>query len=131
MPKQKSSEIRLGRLETQIMNVVWDKGVATVHEVRDTLGKGKKPAYSTILTMMRKLENKGYLEHDVRDRKYLYRATIDQQDARRNVLGNLVQRLFNGSPALLVNSLMQQGDISESELTEIKKLIRMKEKKNE
>jgi predicted transcriptional regulator len=81
--------------------------------------------------MMRKLENKGYLEHDVRDRKYLYRATIDQQDARRNVLSHLVQRLFDGSPSLLVNSLMQQGDISEPELAEIKKLIRQKEKKNE
>ena len=131
MPKKKHSEIRLGRLETQIMNVVWDKGSATVHEVKDTLGRGKKPAYSTVLTMMRKLEGKGYLEHGVRARKYVYRATIDQHDVRRNVLGHLVQRLFDGSPSLLVNSLLEQDNVSDVEISDIKKLIRIREKQNE
>jgi len=58
---KKPSEIRLGRLELQIMSVVWDKGTATVHDVKEALSRGRKPAYSTILTMMRKLETKGYL----------------------------------------------------------------------
>ena len=65
MAKRKDSEIRLGRVELQIMNVVWQRGKATVHDVKDALSRGRKPAYSTILTMMRKLEAKGYLEHDV------------------------------------------------------------------
>jgi predicted transcriptional regulator len=130
MPKKKPFEIRLGRLETQIMNVVWDKGAATVHDVKDVLGRGKKPAYSTILTMMRKLEGKGYLEHEVRDRTYIYRAVIDQQDVRRNVLGDLVQRLFDGSPSLLVTSLLQDN-ISSDEMSEIKRLIVARERKNE
>lgn len=131
MPKTKRSEIRLGRLETEIMNVVWDKGSATVHDVKDVLGRGKKPAYSTILTMMRKLEGKGYLEHEVHDRKYVYRSTIDRQDVRRSVLRDLVERLFDGSPSLLVNSLLQQDDLSDAEVSEIKKWIWMREKEND
>ncbi|MHC5058879.1 MAG: BlaI/MecI/CopY family transcriptional regulator [Planctomycetota bacterium] len=129
MAKKQNSEIRLGRLELQIMNVVWEKGKATVHDVKDVLGRGRKPAYSTILTMMRKLEAKGYLEHDVDDRTYVYRPTISQQAVRHGVLGDIVDRLFEGSPSLLLNSLVEQNRISEKELKQIQKLIRERGKK--
>jgi len=129
MAKKKSSEIRLGRLELQIMNVVWEKGKATVHDVKDTLGQGRKPAYSTILTMMRKLEAKGYLDHDVDDRTYVYRPVISQQAARRGILGDIVDRLFEGSPSLLLNSLVEQDRISEKEIKKTKKLIKERGKK--
>lgn len=124
MINKKGSEIRLGRLELQIMNVVWEKGKATVHDVKDALSRGRKPAYSTILTMMRKLEAKGYLKHDVDDRTYVYRPTISQKAARQGILGDIVDRLFDGSPSLLLNSLVEQGHISEKELEQIQKLIK-------
>ena len=117
-----NSEIRLGRLELQIMNVVWDKGKATVHDVKNALSR-RKPAYSTILTMMRKLEAKGYLEHEVDGRTYVYRPLISQQAVRQGVLGDLVERLFEGSTSLLLTSLVEQNRISENELREIRKLI--------
>lgn len=128
MPKKKLSEIRLGRLEMQIMNVVWDKGQATVHDVKDVISRGRKPAYSTILTMMRKLEAKGYLSHDVDERTYVYRATISRQTVRQGVIGDLLDRLFEGSPLLLLNSLVEQNRISEEELREIRKLISKRRK---
>ena len=128
MPKKKLSEIRLGRLELQIMNVVWDKGHATVHDVKDTISRGRKPAYSTILTMMRKLEAKGYLSHDVDDRTYVYRPTISRKTVRQGVIGDLLDRLFEGSPSLLLNSLVEQNRISEEELSEIRKLISKRRK---
>ncbi len=128
MPKKKLSDIRLGRLELQIMNVVWDKGRATVHDVKDTISRGRKPAYSTILTMMRKLEAKGYLSHDVDDRTYVYRPTISRQTVRQGVIGDLLDRLFEGSPSLLLNSLVEQNRISEEELREIRKLITKRRK---
>ena len=127
MSKKKPSEIRLGRLELQIMNVVWDKGKATVHDVRDAISRGRKPAYSTILTMMRKLEAKGYLQHDVDDRTYVYQPTISRQTVRQGVLGDLLDRLFEGSPLLLLNSLVEQNRLSEAELRKIQKLIKHKE----
>ena len=117
-----NSEIRLGRLELQIMNVVWDRGKATVHDVKNALSR-RKPAYSTILTMMRKLEVKGYLEHEVDGRTYVYRPLISQQAVRQGVLGDLVERLFEGSTSLLLTSLVEQNRISENELREIRKLI--------
>ncbi|MBN1507636.1 MAG: BlaI/MecI/CopY family transcriptional regulator [Sedimentisphaerales bacterium] len=130
MPK-KASDIRLGRLELQIMSVVWDKGAATVHDVKEALSRGRKPAYSTILTMMRKLEAKGYLEHDVADRTYVYRATISRQAARHSLLGDLLERVFEGSPSLLVGSLVEQNHVTEDELREIRKLIAERKKAHE
>lgn len=117
-----NSEIRLGRLELQIMNAVWDRGKATVHDVKNALSR-RKSAYSTILTMMRKLEAKGYLEHEVDGRTYVYRPLISQQAVRQGVLGDLVERLFEGSTSLLLTSLVEQNRISENELCEIRKLI--------
>jgi len=128
---KKPSEIRLGRLELQIMTVVWDKGSATVHDVKEALSRGRKPAYSTILTMMRKLEVKGYLEHDVADRTYVYRATISRQAARHGMLGDLLNRVFEGSPSQLVSSLVEQNHVTEDELREIRKLIAERRKAHE
>lgn len=123
MAKKINSEIRLGRLELQIMNVVWDRGKATVHDVKNALSR-RKPAYSTILTMMRKLEAKGYLEHDVDERTYVYHPTISQEAVRHGILGDILDRLFEGSASLLLNSLAEQNRISEKEQREIQKLIK-------
>jgi BlaI family penicillinase repressor len=122
MANKINSEIRLGRLELQIMNVVWDRGKATVHDVKNALSR-RKPAYSTILTMMRKLEAKGYLEHEVDGRTYVYLPLISQQAVRHGVLGDLVERLFEGSTSLLLTSLVEQNRISKNELRQIRKLI--------
>ena len=124
MAKKKDSGIKLGRVELQIMNVVWEKGKATVHDVKDVLGRGRKPAYSTILTMMRKLEAKGYLEHDVDERTYVYRPTISRKVVRHGILGDILDRLFEGSPSLLLNSLVEQNRVTERELRKIRKLIK-------
>ena len=124
MAKKGSPQIRLGRVELQIMNVVWEKGTATVHDVKDALSRGRKPAYSTILTMMRKLEAKGYLEHDVDERTYVYRPTISRKVVRHGILGDILDRLFEGSPSLLLNSLVEQNRLTEKELRKIRKLIK-------
>jgi len=128
MVKKERSQVKLGRVELQIMNVVWDKGTATVYEVKEALSRGRKPAYSTILTMMRKLEAKGYLEHDVHERTYVYRPTISKMAVRHSMLGDVLDRLFEGSPSLLLNSLVEQDRISQKELRKIRKLIREREK---
>jgi predicted transcriptional regulator len=73
--------------------------------------------------MMRKIEAKGYLEHDVDDRTYVYRPTISQDAARRSILGDILDRLFAGSPTLLLNSLVEQNQVNEKELDQLKKLI--------
>ena len=128
MAKNGPREVRLGKMELQIMKVVWQRGKATVHDVKDALSRGRKPAYSTVLTMMRKLEAKGYLSHDVDDRTYVYRPTISRQTVRQGVIGDLLDRLFEGSPSLLLNSLVEQNRVSEKELRQIRKLISKRRK---
>ena len=124
MAKRGTAEIRLGKLELQIMNVVWEQGTATVHDVKDALSRGKTPAYTTVLTMMRNLEAKGYLEHEVDGRTFVYQPTLTRATARQSMLSELLERVFDGSPSLLVNSLMKQKRISAKELGRIRELLR-------
>ncbi len=124
MAKRGSAEIRLGKLELKIMNVVWERGTATVHDVKDALSRGKTPAYTTVLTMMRNLEAKGYLEHEVDGRTFVYQPTLTRATARQSLLSELLERVFDGSPSLLVNSLMKQKRISAKELRRIRELLR-------
>ena len=128
---KKPLEIRLGRLGLQIMNVVWDRGKATVYDVKETISRGRTPAYTTILTMMRKLEAKGYLEHEVDDRTYVYQATVSRQEVRQSLLADLLERVFEGSPSLLVNSLVEQNKVTEDELREIQRLISRRRRQDE
>ncbi len=121
MSDSKQRSVRLGRLEAEIMNVVWERTKATVREVSDALPR--KRAYSTVLTMMRNLEAKGYLSHKVRDRTYVYRAEIERSLARSSILAELIERLFDGSPSLLVTSLVEDDLVDEEELEKIQRLI--------
>ena len=105
------------------MKSVWDRGQATVHEVREALMPLRTRAYSTILTMMRKLEAKGYLEHDVDERTYVYQPTISRDEVRQSLLADLVDRVFDGSARLVVCGLMDQKKISVNELDAIRKLV--------
>ena len=116
-------EIRLGRLQLAIMKAVWDLGEATVRDVQIALRPTYPRAYSTILTMMRKLEIKGYLAHKIDERTYVYSATITRAQVRKSLLAQLVDQVFDGSSALVVCGLIDRKPLSEKELAEIRKLI--------
>ena len=124
MTKKNESGIQLGRLETMIMSVVWENGSATVQDVKDVLDSKRSLAYTTILTMMRKLEKKGYLCHALRDRAYVYSATITQEQVRHSMLGDLMERLFEDSPALLMTHLFEAKRIPQKEMQQIQDIIK-------
>ena len=119
----KKREIRLGKLQLAIMKAVWDVGKATVRDVQITLRPRYPRAYSTILTMMRKLEFKGYLAHKVDERTFVYRPTITRAQVRKSLLAELVDQVFDGSIPLVVCGLIDRKPLSEKELAEIRKLI--------
>ena len=102
------------------MRVLWDDGPATVADVASRLGGH----YSTVQTMMRILESKGYVTHEKTGRAFTYRAVIDQKQARRKALSHLVSGLFNNSPSLLVLNVLEDQAIDRTELKRLKKLIR-------
>lgn len=111
--------------ELRLMDVIWEKGSATVAEVAEGLPKDLGLAYNTVLTTLRILEEKGYLTHTKSEegRAFRYSAVVGRQEAGRNALRYLVSRFFRNSPEALVLNLLEDDDLSERELVRIRELI--------
>lgn len=109
--------------ELRLMQVLWDRGRATVGEVVDDLEGPRKPAYNTVLTLLRILEHKGFVSHDKAGRAFVYTPLIDRNQARRRAISHLLNRFFDDSPELLVLNLLEQDQINEGELRRVKALI--------
>ena len=109
--------------ELRLMEVVWEKGEATVSAVVDGLPKNVPLAYSTVLTTLRILENKGYLRHTKDGRAFVYRPVIGREHARERATTHLVRRFFENSPELLMLNLIEGGKIDQKELERLRKRI--------
>jgi predicted transcriptional regulator len=111
--------------EAPVMSVLWEKQTASVSEVVSALKKAVKraPSYSTVQTILRILEAKGYVAHQKVARAFIYRPLIDQRLARRRALKHLAARLFNDSPSLLVLNVLEDEQIDAAELMRLRKLI--------
>jgi len=125
----KPKNLALAKLELQIMKVIWDKGQTTIREVMKTLAKkGIERTYSTIMTMMRNLEKKGFLTHDLRERTFVYKPTVQRNEVSQNMLFDLLDRLFDGSREQLFSTLFQREDVGVEELESLKRLIEQKQR---
>jgi predicted transcriptional regulator len=105
------------------MQVLWDKGESTVSAVVDTLTARPKPAYNTVLTLLRIMERKGFVAHRKDGRAFIFRPLIDRGDASRSALKTLVNRFFDGSPRLLVLNLLEDDQLSPEALQQLKQRI--------
>lgn len=110
--------------EARIMAVLWSRQPATVADVVAGLRRRHPISYSTAQTMLRILEEKGYVRHDKVGRAFTYRAVVDQRQARTRALGQLLHRLFDGSRAQLVMNILEDGEIDAAELERLRQLIR-------
>jgi len=107
--------------ELDIMAVLWDLGPSTVAEVRDHL---KDPlAYTTVLSLLRTMEEKGHVAHVEEGRAYRYRAVVERGDAQVSALNRITRKLFGGSPELLLSHLVSDQGLSEEEMERIKRLL--------
>jgi predicted transcriptional regulator len=115
----------LTEAELRLMDVVWEKGEATVSEVAEALPRDLGLAYNTVLTTMRILEEKGFLRHtkSKEGRAFLYRAVVGRDEASRTALRYLVSRFFRNSPELLVLNLLEDEELSRKELGRIRALL--------
>jgi predicted transcriptional regulator len=115
----------LTEAELRLMDVIWDKGTATVSEVNDALPKDVGLAYNTVLTTLRILEEKGYLRHTKRDdaRAFVYQAVVGRNEASRNAVRYLVSRFFRNSPELLVLNLLEDEELDAKERSRIRKMV--------
>ncbi len=113
----------LGELQTAVMEVVWALGEATVHQVRDRLGRSAPPAYTTVLSVMQKLEKAGWLRHRRRGRTYVYVAARTRAEEGARCLRSFTKRVFGGDSLRLIEHLLESERLSDAELAELRKLI--------
>ena len=109
--------------EARVMSVLWQRGTATVGDAVAALKKKRVVSYSTVQTILRILEQKGYVAHNKVARAFVYRPLIDERQARRRALRHLLSRLFNGSPSLLVLNVLDDDEMDPAELKRVKKLV--------
>ena len=121
MPPKRSPA--LTDAEARVMAVLWQLETATVGDVVGTMSRKQPVSYSTVQTILRILEDKGYVAHDPVARAFLYRPIVDERQARRRALRHLASRLFDGSPSLLVMNVLDDEDMDPDELKRLKKLI--------
>jgi BlaI family penicillinase repressor len=105
--------------EAQIMDVVWRLDEATAEQVREALPGA--PHDSTVRTLMRVLETKGYLTHETRGKAYVYRATVGRQKAQRLALRSVLTRFFAGSAEDLVLRLIEDEQLQQEQLDELRR----------
>jgi len=120
----KPKKVVLTDQELEIMKVVWDRGSATVRDVYEELLKQRKIAYTTVMTMMKILEQKKYLKKSQADRAYVYRAAQPKRQVIGAMVRDFVNRVFNGSAEPLLVHLVEEHDLSRADLEEIARLRR-------
>jgi predicted transcriptional regulator len=118
VPRKKS--LSLTDAELRLMEVLWRKGQATVSDVIDGLPRTTSLAYSSVLTTLRILEQKGYLKHQKEGRAFVYSPAVDRDQARESAVSHLLRRFFESSPELLVLNLVKANKISSDELDRLK-----------
>jgi predicted transcriptional regulator len=113
----------LGESEMEILHHVWELGEATVAQVKERILKKRKVAYTTVMTTMKNLNDKGYLKYRKDGNTYVYSARKDPQEVQSNLVSGLIDKVFKGSTSALVQTLVKGENISEKELKELKDMI--------
>jgi predicted transcriptional regulator len=121
LPRKKSRT--LTDAELRLMEVLWERGSGAVSDVVDGLPNTVSLAYSTVLTTLRVLEQKGYLRHEKEGRAFVYRPLVGREQARDSATTHLIRRFFSGSPELLMLNLVERRKLSAKQLKELRERI--------
>ena len=121
--KRDIESIILTRQELQIMKVIWELGAATVKDVCGIMSKSKPVAYTTILTLMGILEEKGALTHTRVGRAFLFRPLLSRRQATRNHLRDVITRFFDGKPERLIEEVIENEDLNSEQFEAVRNLL--------
>ncbi len=124
-PKMK----KLSEPQLEIMKVVWRLGEATVRDVYEDLRLQRPIAYTTVMTMMKNMEARGHLKKRSEGRAFVYTATVPESRMLRRIVGDFIDRVFNGSTEPLLAQLVEERRLSERDLETISRMIREKRSK--
>ena len=128
MPPSKS--VILTEAELRLMNVLWERGPCTVQQLLEALPKKPVLAYNSVLTTIRVLERKGYVEHAKDGRAHIYAPLIGRQEASRSEIKHLVQRFFGSSHQALVLNILEEQQIDQAELQRLQQMLSRQEGKD-
>lgn len=116
---------QLGELEAEVMSICWEKGQATVHDVKDALEPRRSLAYTTVMTVMSRLEDKGMLQRHKEGRAYVYAPVHRREQVAGSLLRALVDRFYRGATLSAIAHLLQTEDqVDEEELQQLEALLR-------
>ena len=118
----------LGSLQQAVMEVLWHLGEATVEQVRGTLRGRKTPAYTTVLSVLQKLEKTGWVKHRPEGRAYVYAASRSRQQAGSSALWKFVDGVFRGDPLMLFEHLIEGDRLGDEDLGALRSMIDQKRK---
>ncbi len=113
----------LGETEMEVLHHVWDLDRATVAEVQARILRERKVAYTTVMTVMKKLADKGYLQYEKDGATYIYSAARSSEEVQSSLVDDLVSKVFRGSSLALVQTLVRHEDLTDEERRDIKQLI--------
>ena len=115
-------DVRFTDRELDLMAVLWERGPSTVAEVREELDDDL--AYTTVLTILRTLEQKGHVGHEEEGKAHRYFARVGREAAGESALRHMVAKLFAGSPSLLLTQLVSDESLSAAEIKRMRKLLK-------
>ena len=117
----------LGPLQRTVLEMVWELGEASAHQIRDRLNQTRDLAYTTVLSAMQKLEKAGWLTHRSEGRTYVYTATQSRDQASAKSVKGFLKRVFAGDTMAVFQHLIRESDLSADDLAELKQMIKSKE----
>ena len=122
-----SGDLNLTELQLAVLRVLWDRGECTVAEVHAGLSEERSIAMTTVATLLKRLEKRGVVVHRTEGRQFVYRASVAEDDARRSMVRELVDRLFGGDASELVTHLLRAREVRPGDLAKIERMLRERE----
>ena len=114
----------LSDLQLAIMRVLWDRKEASAAQVQRALGRSRRLAITTVSTLLVRLEKKGAVSHRADGRSFVYRPRVSELEMRRRTISSVIRNLFRGDPSEVVGQILSERDVSEEDLSRMRKLIR-------
>lgn len=109
--------------ETEILRLVWQLESATVKAICEAMSEDRSVTYATVQTVLRRLEKKGYIRHDVKGKAHLFSAAVQREQVIKRSVGDFVQRLFGGDPIPLMLHLADHSELKTEDIDRLKKLL--------
>lgn len=125
MPRK---DVSLSDMQLELMRVLWDAGRATTAEVHERVGKPRQLAYTTVATLLTRLEKRGLVKSVKEQGERVFKSTVTESEVTRSMVSSLVDTLFRGDPSALVSHLVNEKDIDKDDIEAVRKLLAKKAK---